>query len=91
MTNGDALTEIREWRPIREMIFWVVVCILVGIAAFEGGYIVGHRDGDRIKSEIRKLNSWILDHGGRIESLETMDRRDKTGIGKPPVKKEISK
>lgn len=73
----------RAWESIRETIFWVAICILIAIAAFEGGYIAGYLERDRIKTEIRKLNAWVLDHGGRIESLETMDRRDRTGSGKP--------
>lgn len=81
----------KAWESIHETIFWAAICILIAIGAFEGGYILGHHGKDRIKDEIRKLNSWVLDHGGRIESLETMDRRDRTGSGKPPIKKEITK
>jgi hypothetical protein len=89
---NDNLLEIKKgWGALRETIFWFIVCILVAIAALEGGYILGHRNADRTGAEIRKLNSWVLDHGGRIESLETMDRKDKTGTGKPIVKREATK
>lgn len=81
----------KKWGSIRQTVFWFAICILIAIAAFEGGYIMGYFDRDELKTQIRKLNSWVLDHGGRIESLETVDRRDKTGTGKPPVKKQTLK
>ncbi len=68
---------------MRERLLYIGILILVAIAAFEGGYVLGHHDRDDTKAQIQKLNGWIIDHGGRIEALETVDRRQKTGSGKP--------
>jgi hypothetical protein len=73
----------KEWGLIRQTIFWVFFCILLVIVSFEAGYLVKSFEKDNTREEVRKLNSWVVDHGGRIEALETIDGREKTGSGKP--------
>ena len=60
-----------------------MVLILVAIAFFEGGFILGHLKTDGLKEKLQQVNEWVIDHGGRIEALETMERKQKTGSGKP--------
>jgi hypothetical protein len=62
---------------VRDKFLYIVILILIAIGAFEGGYILGYHDRDEIKAGLQKLNGWVLDHGGRIQALETMERRDK--------------
>lgn len=71
---------------MRDKFLYIAILVLVAIAALQGGYILGHNDTDRTKAEIQKLNGWVMDHGGRIEALETMDRRQRTGSGRPDQK-----
>ncbi len=78
----------KEWGPVRQTIFWVLFCIVLVIASFEAGYLTKTFERDETKAEIRKLNSWVMDHGGRIEAIETTNRREKTGSGKPVMKKD---
>jgi len=80
---SDNLEVKKEWGSVRETIFWLIVCALIAIASLEGGYILRSRQIDWTEGEVQKLNSWVIDHGGRIEELEITDRRDKTGSGKP--------
>jgi hypothetical protein len=61
----------KEWGPVRQAIFWILFCLVLIIASFEAGYLIKTFEKDETRAEIRKLNGWVLDHGGRIESLET--------------------
>ncbi len=73
----------KEWGPVRQTIFWIFFCIVLMIASFEAGYLVKTFEKDQMTVEIKKLNSWVMDHGGRIEAIETTNRREKTGSGRP--------
>ncbi len=77
----------KEWGVIRQTIFWILFCILLVIASFEAGYLMKTFERDETKTEIQKLNGWVLDHGGRIEAIETTNRRARTGSGRPVEKK----
>jgi hypothetical protein len=68
---------------VRDKFLYIMILILVAIAFFEGGYILRNRQIDRTEAEVQKLNRWVLDHGGRLESIEIIDRKEKTGSGKP--------
>ena len=70
-------------REMRDKVLYIAILILVAIAFFEGGYILGYLERDEIKAKLQQVNEWVIDHGGRIVALETLDRREKTGSGKP--------
>ena len=72
---------------MRDKFLYILILVLVAIASLEGGYILGYLERDEIKTQLHQVNEWVIDHGGRIVALETMDRREKTGSGKPAVKK----
>ena len=72
---------------MRDKFLYIVILVLVAIASLEGGYILGYLERDEIKTKLQQVNEWVIDHGGRIVALETMDRREKTGSRKPAVKK----
>lgn len=55
---------------MRDRILYLVILVLVAVAAFQGGYILGHHKVDETKAEIKKLNGWVIDHGGRIAAIE---------------------
>ena len=68
---------------MRDKFLYIVILILVAITFFEGGYILGYLKRDEIKEKLQQVNEWVIDHGGRIVALETMERKEKTGSGKP--------
>ncbi len=70
---------------MRDKFLYIVVVILIAIGAFEGGFIVGHLKTDGLKEKLQQVNEWVIDHGGRIVALETIDRKEKTGSGKPRI------
>ena len=75
---------------MRDKFLYIAILILVAIAFFEGGFIVGHLKIDGLKAKLTQVNEWVIDHGGRIVALETMDRRSNPGgvKGKTPQGKE---
>lgn len=62
---------------MRDKFLYIAILILVAIAFFEGGFIVGHLKTDGLKEKLQQVNEWVIDHGGRIVALETLDRRQK--------------
>jgi hypothetical protein len=68
---------------MRDKFLYIMILILIAIAFFEGGFIVGHLKTDGLKEKLAQVNEWVIDHGGRIVALETMERKEKTGSGKP--------
>jgi hypothetical protein len=71
---------------MRDKFLYIMILILIAITFFEGGFILGHLKTDGLKEKLQQVNEWVIDHGGRIVALETMDRREKTGSGKPTSK-----
>jgi len=68
---------------MRDKFLYIMILVLIAIAFFEGGYILGYLERDEIKAKLTQVNEWVIDHGGRIVALETMERKEKTGSGKP--------
>ncbi len=77
----------KEWGPVRQTIFWIFFCIVLVIASFEAGYLIKTFERDETRAEIQKVKTWVFDHGGDREALGTIDRRDKTGSGRPAIKR----
>jgi hypothetical protein len=65
---------------MRDKILYIAILILVAIAFFEGGFIVGHLKTDGLKTKLAQVNEWVIDHGGRIVALETIQRRNPGGV-----------
>jgi hypothetical protein len=62
---------------MRDKFLYIMILVLIAIAFFEGGFIVGHLKTDGLKEKLQQVNAWVIDHGGRIVALETLDRRQK--------------
>ena len=60
---------------MRDKILYIAILILVAIAFFEGGFIVGHLKTDGLKEKLQQVNEWVIDHGGRIVALETVQKK----------------
>jgi hypothetical protein len=60
---------------MRDKFLYIVILILVAITFFEGGYILGYLKRDEIKEKLQQVNEWVIDHGGRIVALETVQKK----------------
>lgn len=60
---------------VRDKLLYIMILILVAMAAFQGGYILGHHRNDELKATVQKLKEWVIDHGGRIAALENLGRK----------------
>ena len=60
---------------MRDKFLYIIILVLIAIAFFEGGFIVGHLKTDGLKEKLQQVNEWVIDHGGRIVALETIIQR----------------
>jgi hypothetical protein len=67
----------KDWGLIREAIFWMVFCILLGLASFEAGWIIRDFQKDETQKRVLKLETKFTDHDGRIVVLEGAPGRKK--------------
>ena len=78
----------KDWGLIREAIFWMVFCILLGLASIEAGWIIrdflsepegslSRRQKDETQKRVLKLETKFTDHDGRIVYLEGPPKKRK--------------
>ena len=67
----------KDWGLIREAIFWMVFCILLGLASFEAGWIIRDFQKDETQKRVLKLETKFTDHDGRIVYLEGPPKKRK--------------
>jgi hypothetical protein len=60
---------------MRDKFLYIMILVLIAIAFFEGGFIVGHLKTDGLKEKLQQVNAWVIDHGGRIVALETVQKK----------------
>ena len=60
---------------MRDKLLYIMILVLIAIAFFEGGFIVGHLKTDGLKEKLQQVNEWVIDHGGRIVALENLERK----------------
>jgi hypothetical protein len=60
---------------MRDKFLYIMILVLIAIAFFEGGYILGYLKRDEIKTKLQQVNEWVIDHGGRIVALETIQKK----------------
>ena len=68
-------TGTRRRGEMRDKFLYIMILVLIAIAFFEGGYILGYLKRDEIKTKLQQVNEWVIDHGGRIVALETIQKK----------------
>ena len=58
---------------------WIIICLLVAIAALQAGYIVRDCVQDDTRDRVTRIEARQTDLSGRVVALETIDQRRREG------------
>jgi len=66
-------------RTLKESIMYIIICILIAIAAFEGGIIYQSKNIEISQRKLTKMEAQLTQMAGEIESHKAIFRGIKKG------------